>query len=366
MIKPAPINAYRRAPSHFVVLMLGTVLACEAHAQSGVPGEIAACAAISADQDRLACYDRASGRIAAAPAVLPEAVPERTAMSAPPAPVEARPESATAASMIDAAWGFDPDSSRYLIGLYRPNFIQFARYSDRPNDGPFKVLFDTLETPDAERQNTEAEFQLSFKTRLWATDDRRFGVWAAYTQQSQWQIYNDYLSRPFRETNYEPELFVSYRPDVKLGDFSWQLFNFGYNHQSNGRSDPISRSWDRLVAEFGIERDDFALLIRPWYVIDEGGDDNPDITDYYGYGDVTGVYQWRGNSFTLMGRGNPATGKGAARFTWTTPPILGPLRGYLDAFAGYGESMIDYDWYQNAIGVGVALNGLLDRPGQAQ
>lgn len=155
---------------------------------------------------------------------------------------------------------------------------------------------------------------------------------------------------------------LSFSPDVELGGFHWRLFNVGYNHQSNGRADPISRSWDRLIAEFGIERGDFALLIRPWHVIDEGGDDNPDITDYYGHGDITAVYKWHDHSFSLMGRGSFDTGKGAAMLSWTTPPLLGPLRGYVQAFAGYGESLIDYNWYQNTLSIGIALNDLLDRP----
>ncbi len=149
-------------------------------------------------------------------------------------------------SLIDAAWGLDPDSSRYLISLYRPNYFLPARYSDRPNEAPFDVLFNAFDKTDAELDSTEAEFQLSFKARLWATDDRRFGVWAAYTQRSQWQVYNSDLSAPFRETNYEPEVFVSYNPALSFGGFDWRLLNVGYNHQSNGRSDPISRSWDRV------------------------------------------------------------------------------------------------------------------------
>ncbi len=349
-------------------MLLGLVFTGGAPAQSGASAGIAACASIASDQARLACYDRASGRVDVSPAARPEPEPERSAITSAAAPDsgQAGPAKAVAVpdSRIDAAWGFEPDSSRYLVALHRPNFLQFARYSDRPNSAPFEELFDALGTGDAERQRTEAEFQISFKARLWATDDRRLGVWAAYTQQSQWQVYNEDISRPFRETNYEPKLIVSYRPDISFGDFHWRLFNFGYNHQSNGRADPLSRSWDRLTAEFGFEQGDLALLVRPWYVIDEGGNDNPNITDYYGYGDLTAIYNWRGHSFSLMGRGNPGTGKGAARFTWTTPPLLGPLRGYVDAFSGYGESMIDYDWYQNSIGIGVTLNGLLDRPGQ--
>jgi phospholipase A1 len=368
MFAPKPRDL--RAWSLSAAVLPGLVLTAEAPAQSGVSTGIAACASIASDQERLACYDRAAGHIAVSPAALPDPEPEHSTMTASAVPDSGQSEPALASaaaapsSRIDQVWGFEPDSSRYLIALHRPNFFQLARYSDRPNNAPFEELFDVLGTSDAERQRTEAEFQLSFKARLWATDDRRLGVWAAYTQKSQWQVYNEDLSRPFRETNYEPELFVSYRPDISFGDVHWRLFNFGYNHQSNGRADPLSRSWDRLTAEFGFERGDFALLVRPWYVVDEGGDDNPDITDYYGYGDLTGIYKWRGHSFSLMGRGNPGTGKGAVRFTWTTPPLLGPLRGYVDAFSGYGESMIDYNWYQNSIGIGVSLNGLLDRPGQ--
>ena len=50
-----------------------------------------------------------------------------------------------------------------------------------------------------------------------------------------------------------PELFGSFRPGVELGGLKFNLLNFGYNHQSNGRADPISRSWDRLFVEGGLE-----------------------------------------------------------------------------------------------------------------
>jgi phospholipase A1/A2 len=95
---------------------------------------------------------------------------------------------------------------------------------------------------------------------------------------------------------------LAFRPDVSFGGFNWKLFNFGYVHQSNGRTDITSRSWDRLYLRFGIERGNFALFIRPWAVLED--EDNPDITDYYGDGDITAFYRWRDHSFTLMGRGN--------------------------------------------------------------
>ena len=60
-----------------------------------------------------------------------------------------------------------------------------------------------------------------------------------------------------------------------------------------------------------------------------------------------------------MGRGNLSTGKGAAQFTWASRPLLGPLRVYFQLFSGYGESLIDYDWNQTTVGLGVTLNDVL-------
>ena len=156
-----------------------------------------------------------------------------------------------------------------------------------------------------------------------------------------------------------PELFVSYRPGIDLGGgFQWNLLNVGYNHQSNGRTDSLSRSWDASSPRSGWNTENFALLAKGWYAFNTK-EDNPDITDFYGYGSLTGIYKWRDHSFSLMARGNLSKGKGAAELTWMSPRLLGPLRAYVQGFTGYGESMIDYNWNQSTIGSGVALNGAL-------
>ncbi|NJD32353.1 MAG: phospholipase A [Gammaproteobacteria bacterium] len=262
--------------------------------------------------------------------------------------------------MIDTAWGFLPDSRPAYVRLYQPNYLLFARYTTDVNRGPYEPLFDAF-ADEYDFEHVEAAFQISFKGRLATTHDHRWGLWFAYTQQSQWQVYSGDISRPFRETNYMPELFGSFRPGVDLGGFKFNLLNFGYTHQSNGRADPISRSWDRVFVEGGFEKQDLALFVRAWARIKppDYEDDNPDIMDYMGYGQVNALYRWRGNSFALMGRGNLGTGKGAAQFSWTSRPILGPLRAYFQLFSGYGESMIDYNWNQTTFGIGVTLNDQL-------
>jgi phospholipase A1/A2 len=328
------------------------------------PAAVADCRGIAASMERLACYDAVAGRVDSGskePATtLAAPVPVVSGSSVPAASNVAEAYKApVTSSIIDSTWAFDPSSPRYDISFHNSNYLLFGRYTDHVNNAPYSPLFQAAGQPQENLNDVEAKFQISFKARLWTTDDRRWGVWAAYTQQSQWQVYNGNVSRPFRENNYMPELFVSYRPDIDLGaDFNWKLLNVGYNHQSNGRSDVLSRSWDRLFATVGVERENLALYGTVWYRLPESAsqDDNPNITDYYGYGELTGLYRWNGNSFKLSARGNIATGKGSVQAGWFTPPLLGPLRGYVQVFSGYGESLIDYNWNQTTIGAGVALN----------
>jgi phospholipase A1 len=332
-------------------------------AAADTPG--AGCLEIEDKERRLECFDAAVG------AAVREAGEEAAVATVPaPAAAEAAPAASSetgltyagetpppASQLIDRAWGFHADSRKAYVRLHQPNYLLFARYTTDVNREPYEPFFDAF-GEDYDFEDVEAKFQLSFKGRLATTEDRRWGLWFAYTQQSQWQVYAEDISSPFRETNYMPELFGSFRPGVELGGWQWNLLNFGFTHQSNGRADPISRSWDRLFVEGGIERGDFALIVRAWTRVTPGDyeDDNPDIIDYMGHGQATALYRWRDNTFTLMGRGNLDTGKGAAQFAWASRPILGPMRVYFQLFSGYGESLIDYDWNQTTVGLGVTLN----------
>ncbi len=355
-------NSARRNPSlhrHHAALAAVLGLASLA-AQAQDPAALEQCHAIADAGERLACYDRVSGR--ADPA--PDAGLAATPTLAHPGDEQPGGEPTAAASgeerpsILDAAWRQTADSDRYPISMYHANYILPLRYTNRANDEPFSPVFDAADIPDQNLDAAEAKFQLSLKARFWTTDDKRWGLWLAYTQQNQWQIYNSEISRPFRETNYMPEVFASWRPDLQFAGFDWKLLNFGFNHQSNGRADPLSRSWDRIFAEVGMERGNLALMLRLWTRVEEAEDedDNPDITDYYGHTELNALYRWGGHSLALLGRGNFDTGKGAVQAGWFSPPLIGPLRGYVQVFSGYGESMIDYNWNQTTIGIGLALN----------
>ncbi|HTT11672.1 MAG TPA: phospholipase A [Burkholderiaceae bacterium] len=328
-------------------------------AQEPAKSELEQCARLADPKERLACFDR----LVPAPTTTEEPATRET-----PMPPEARvsAEAERGSSLIGERWGIgilDRDS-RFDLRSHKGSYLLLARYSNAPNTLPTSPTKPPLSAP-LDIDQTEAKFQLSFKVRLADFEHVVDGVppaalWVGYTQQSHWQVYNPQVSRPFRETNYEPELMLAFFPDQTAFGWRWRLLALGLDHQSNGQSDPLSRSWNRVYLLFGIERPNLGLLIRPWVRINEDydRDDNPDITRYLGYGDITAVYTHGDHTYSLLGRYNPASGKGAVQAAWSFP-LQRTVHGYLQLFSGYGESLIDYNWRQTTIGIGISISDAL-------
>jgi phospholipase A1/A2 len=324
------------------------LFAAAAAGQQPSSDQLERCARIANPDTRLACYDR----------LIPEAAQSAASQLA------TEPEDAP--SLIGDRWGIgisDRDS-RFDLRPHKASYLLFGRYSDAPNTLPTSPTKQPLAEP-LSINPTEAKFQVSFKVKLADFGEMLPGMppsalWAGYTQQSQWQVYNPHVSRPFRETNYEPELMLAFFPDRQVLGWHWRLVALGLNHQSNGRSDPLSRSWNRVYLLLGAEQDNFAVLVRPWVRLNESysTDDNPDIAKFLGYGDVTVVYTYNKHTLSLLTRYNPATGKGAMQAAWNFP-LQRRVRGYVQWLSGYGESLIDYNWRQNAIGIGISLSDVL-------
>ena len=58
----------------------------------------------------------------------------------------------------------------------------------------------------------------------------------------------------------------------------------------NGKDKELSRSWNRLYLEGNFQYSELFIIPKIWYRIPEQDDNNPNIEDYYGYGDLTFVY----------------------------------------------------------------------------
>jgi Outer membrane phospholipase A len=112
------------------------------------------------------------------------------------------------------------------------------------------------------------------------------------------------------------------------------------------------------------ERGNWGVSVKPWYIVNDS-DDNPDIEDFMGYGELRAAWAPTGNRHvvTLMLRNQLESGfdRGAAELSWSFPFFDYPwVKGYLQYFHGYGESLIDYDRRVNRIGIGVAFSDWLD------
>lgn len=262
------------------------------------------------------------------------------------------------------------ESNRNVITPHKRNYILPVSYVSHPNVREADGLSDLSEGDGEPLDHVEAKYQLSIKVPLYdnfSDDDQ--AVYFGFTLQSYWQVYNSDISSPFRETNYEPEIFwVNYLDEEHVFWGDEMAVVLGLSHQSNGRSQPNSRSWNRIYANFIWENEGFVFSFKPWYRIAEDqkedplqadGDDNPNIYQYMGYFEFSGAYRVDEHEFSFMTRNNlNSDNRGAIQLDWSFP-LWGRLRGYAQYFNGYGESLIDYDADIERIGVGILLTDLL-------
>lgn len=203
-------------------------------------------------------------------------------------------------------------------------------------------------TPDdAHPDKMEAQFQVSLKQQLLRS---RFHV--AYTQTSFWQVYDTANERPFREVTHNPQAFYriesSATPLLPIG------VDVGYDHTSNGQSDPESRGWDRayMRPEYTNQRLRVGLML--WAPTDRQ-ENNRDITDFMGHHQLE--VDWHVTEATRlswMSRYSFSGERGAVRLR-VTRSTGGDGFWFLQVFHGYGESLIDYDRELTRVGIGYSL-----------
>lgn len=238
----------------------------------------------------------------------------------------------------------------FALMLYRPTYILPVYYTGSPDAEVYQG-----NTPDNQKiKNLEFKAQLSFQVPVIKDlfNYNSLSLDAAYTQLSYWQFYAS--SQFFRETDYEPELFIQ----EKLPDD--QTLSVGVDHESNGRGGELERSWNRTYINYAITKDNWKFAVRPWMLIfqDESSDlHNPDIAKFLGYGWIVTSYKFHNQTISLMLRNNMESGfkRGAEEVDWSIP-IHNHFNFFVQGFSGYGQSLIEYNHYTNSIGFGLSLN----------
>jgi phospholipase A1 len=288
--------------------------------------------------DRLRCYDQAA------------------AVKPPPR------------SYLTRAWDLDGQGNPETEGIrrlepYRKNYA-LIRYASNINKIPTSPSPNHSVTTPYPYMKVETKYQFSAKSEVGNYRDmaflgfKNFRLWAAFTQQAYWQAFNVGNSSPFRESNYEPELIGTFGTGNAQG---WKLLNVGLLHQSNGRNEPDSRSWNRIYLQGGWEWEDLYMTGRGWWRVPERfpKDDNPDLTRFVGRADLE--VHWlpeRDDEIIMLLRSNldPHDHKGYVQVSWASPFKIGhSSQLHFQLSSGYGDSLIDYNHWQTTIGIGVVF-----------
>ena len=354
------------------------------------------CTALSGDNAaRLACFDAWAGQQAwQAPAAsaVAGAAPGSTTEPAADANTPAKPVDTTlpATRIIEVArtegcrdpqysdlsrfWELESgsDCGTFSFRGYRPITVSVVA-SDSVNRQPTSPAAGHSATESTPYRTTENRIQLSVRTKLaqglltQGHPTLKDSVWFGYSQQSYWQLFTPQISRPFRSTDHEPEIMYVYPTTAQLPfGWRWRYSGVGLVHQSNGQSNPLSRSWNRVYLMTGMELDNrWTVTGRLWKRLSEStdSDDNPGISDYVGRGELS--VRWNVNKDNTLGatfRSSLASSdRGSVRLEWMQALGSGlwggksNLRLHTALFSGYGDSMIDYNRKRTVFSLGVSL-----------
>lgn len=236
-----------------------------------------------------------------------------------------------------------------LINLYKPTYI-LPFYQ---TNSPYQEIYyrNTPNYQTVKREELKSYFSFLIPIVRHVYENKPIALNFAYSQLMYWQVYAK--SQYFRETNYEPELFLENYFNKYM---SAQL---GVNHQSNGRGGELERSWNRGYLQFKFTGNKWLLQIRGWLLLAESQSSdlhNPDIAYYLGYQNIV-LSRKFGKWKTSIEAQNLESGykRGFVQVT-ASYPILKTISVYGQFFNGYGQSLIEYNHRNTGFGIGLSLN----------
>ena len=194
------------------------------------------------DARRLACYDQVFRR--SETPVAPEAAASVPSAQTPP--MRRLP------TVLDSFWELTPEHKRgtFSVRTYLPNFVLPLHYTVDPNPAPASPTRSAVPRSPNDKP-VDVKLQISLRAKI---AEGLFlpnaDLWFAYTGHSGWQLWNQADSSPFRNTDYQPEAIyvvpISERINILPAGWRWRMVQLGLVHQSNGQTEPLSRSWNRV------------------------------------------------------------------------------------------------------------------------
>jgi phospholipase A1 len=231
-------------------------------------------------------------------------------------------------------------------------FISKRFHMQEPN----YLIFGFQKSDSSIKYKNQVKILISMKFDIvdWKLDSiKKFQITFGYRQKSFWNVYDGAVSRPMYENDYSPSFYCSYQTMARALPIA---FLGGYVHESNGNTDKLSRSWDRICSSMSLgnlESNQAFAQLDLWYPW--GMEENPEIWKHYGIGELTIYYKpynffccsiiWKiiSDNFEFGFYGNPFYR------TKTIKPTI-----YIQLYIGSGENMSDYKERHTCLRIGMA------------
>ena len=242
-----------------------------------------------------------------------------------------------------------------LITLFL--FPVFAKQSDLQYYKPIYII--------GGNADDQVKIQLSFKYSLFDFNKQN-SLYFAYSQYMFWDLYK--ASSPFREINYNPEIFYQITTPISHIDFI-QVSPF--EHISNGRDKEESRGVNNLYSEIQTSTQtkiNIGLCAKIFYSYMRSSK-NEDIQRFSGNNSIKLFIQLLGDKKEFYTDKEELYFK-ISSFAWNKISLCNYEVGlkfriisdviapyfFINFYKGYAESLIDYNKKDTAIRAGILLN----------
>ena len=226
------------------------------------------------------------------------------------------------------------------FGLYKDNYFIFG-----PPIGP---------KPTA--HNTNVKFQISVAQRL-TKSVLPFGsyLFLFYTQKCFWNVLEN--SFPMTDLNFNPGL--GFTKPLFVKDRFIGKVSLIFEHESNGKAEKASRSWNRVSLSTNILIDPTTMVYAKMWIPWVDGENNRDLLDYYGLYQVGISYmtlskRFQTSVFVTKRRGWNFNYNTVLEFSYK---LFNNENQYLfvQYYNGYGEGLLDYNKFKSQLRVGFVI-----------
>ena len=231
------------------------------------------------------------------------------------------------------------DNQPYF-GIYKDNYFIFG-----PAIGP-KIT----------RKNTNIKFQISIAQRLTkSTLPLGTYLYLFYTQKVMWNVLEK--SMPMTDLNFNPGIGLA-KPLFVKNRFIGQVI-FAIEHESNGRDEDASRSWNKISLGANIMVDPMLMVHGKFWIPIVDGMNNKDILDYSGIYQV-GLQMFSPNRRFNLGitlvkrRGWNLNYNSIIELSYRLWKRDNQFL-FMQYYNGYGEDLLEYNKFHSQLRVGIVI-----------